>query len=86
MVGCEWLGVVGVLWWVEWLSGYYDDGDSISLHTQAIIGSIGDLDSPMSPDQKGFTSMVEFLQVRMAEWVGWVGWVGVMHGVVGMRG
>lgn len=36
-------------------------------HTQAIIGSIGDLDSPMSPDQKGFTSMVEFLQV------GWCG-------------
>jgi hypothetical protein len=27
--------------------------------TQAIIGSIGDLDSPLSPDQKGYASLVE---------------------------
>jgi Zn-dependent M16 (insulinase) family peptidase len=28
---------------------------------EAVIGAIGDLDSPLSPDQKGYTSMGEFL-------------------------
>lgn len=28
---------------------------------EAIIGAIGDLDSPQSPDQKGYTSLTEFL-------------------------
>jgi len=35
-----------------------------SLFPQAIIGSIGDLDSPMAPDQKGFSSLIEHLMVR----------------------
>jgi Zn-dependent M16 (insulinase) family peptidase len=34
---------------------------------QAIIGSIGDLDGPMSPDQKGFTSLVEFISGETPE-------------------
>lgn len=29
---------------------------------QSIIGSIGDIDSPLSPDQKGHTSLMEFLR------------------------
>lgn len=28
---------------------------------EAIIGSIGDLDSPQSPDQKGYTGLIQFL-------------------------
>lgn len=28
---------------------------------QAVVGTIGDMDSPLSPDQKGFTSMTQFL-------------------------
>jgi Zn-dependent M16 (insulinase) family peptidase len=34
---------------------------------QAIIGSIGDLDGPMSPDQKGFASLVEFISGETPE-------------------
>lgn len=32
-----------------------------------IIGTIGDLDSPMSPDQKGFASLIEYLEEESAE-------------------
>ncbi|GAB5036284.1 zinc metalloprotease pitrilysin subfamily a, partial [Nannochloropsis oceanica] len=35
--------------------------------TQAIIGSIGDLDSPMAPDQKGFSSLIEHLMEESPE-------------------
>jgi presequence protease len=35
--------------------------------SQSIIGTIGDLDSPQSPDQKGFTSMVQYLQEESPE-------------------
>lgn len=34
---------------------------------QAVIGSIGDLDAPMSADQKGFSSMVQFLSGETPE-------------------
>lgn len=34
---------------------------------EAVIGSIGDLDSPMSPDQKGFSSMSSFLSGSTVE-------------------
>jgi len=34
---------------------------SSSTLSNAIIGMIGDMDAPMSPDQKGFTSMDRFL-------------------------
>jgi len=32
-----------------------------------IIGAVGDLDSPMGPDQKGFTSMMSYLDGETAE-------------------
>jgi len=32
-----------------------------------IIGAVGDLDSPMGPDQKGFTSMINYLDGETAE-------------------
>ena len=28
---------------------------------QGVIGAVGDLDSPMAPDQKGYTSMVRYM-------------------------
>ena len=34
---------------------------------QAVIGAIGDLDSPMGPDQKGFESMIQYLSSESAE-------------------
>lgn len=34
---------------------------------QAVVGSVGDLDSPLSPDQKGFTSMCQYLVGETAE-------------------
>lgn len=34
---------------------------------QAIVGSIGDLDSPMSPDQKGFASLIEYISGETPE-------------------
>jgi hypothetical protein len=33
---------------------------------QGIIGTVGDLDSPLSPDQKGYASMVEYLSGESA--------------------
>jgi len=35
--------------------------------SMTIIGTVGDLDNPMSPDQKGFSSMMEFLEEETAE-------------------
>mmetsp|Transcript_6887 Transcript_6887/g.10977 ORF Transcript_6887/g.10977 Transcript_6887/m.10977 type:complete len:1071 (+) Transcript_6887:114-3326(+) len=35
--------------------------------TQAVIGTIGDLDSPMGPDAKGFLSLRRYLQGQSAE-------------------
>jgi len=34
---------------------------------QGIIGSIGDLDGPMSPDQKGYASLVQYISGETAE-------------------
>merc|ERR1719230_787496 len=34
---------------------------------QGVIGAIGDLDSPLSPDQKGYSSMVQYLTGESAE-------------------
>merc|ERR1712046_329724 len=34
---------------------------------QSIIGTVGDLDSPMSPDQKGYSSMIEYLAGETSE-------------------
>jgi Zn-dependent M16 (insulinase) family peptidase len=31
---------------------------------QAVIGSVGDMDSPLSPDMKGFTSMQQYISGR----------------------
>jgi Zn-dependent M16 (insulinase) family peptidase len=33
---------------------------------QGVIGAVGELDSPMSPDQKGYTSMVQYLNGESA--------------------
>ena len=34
---------------------------------QGVIGAIGDLDSPLSPDQKGYSSMVQYLSGETAQ-------------------
>jgi len=34
---------------------------------QAVVGAVGDLDSPLSPDQKGFASMCQYLVGESAE-------------------
>jgi len=34
---------------------------------QAVIGTVGDMDSPMSPDAKGFTAMARYLSGETAE-------------------
>jgi len=52
----------------------YDKGHEVLLATdvteedilQGVIGSIGDLDGPMSPDQKGFASLGQFLSGEAA--------------------
>jgi hypothetical protein len=38
------------------------DGDIL----QGVIGAIGDLDSPLSPDEKGYASMIQFLSGESA--------------------
>jgi len=52
----------------------YDEAPAALLETeisdedilQGVIGAIGDLDSPLSPDQKGYASLVQYLQGESA--------------------
>ena len=44
------------------LESEISDGDIL----QGVIGAIGDLDSPLSPDQKGYSSMIQYLSGESA--------------------